>query len=121
MASQFQSKGKHFGDWRLGRREPGYVYLIYTGIDYKIGKAFNVRRRIIALRAEGIITNGAYLVKTIHCEYSYDLERQLHELFGHRHITREFFALTEEEAAWITELPDDLPHGLIDDVPVLPK
>jgi hypothetical protein len=111
----------HLSDLRVGRYEPGYVYLIYTGIDYKIGKAVNVRKRMNELRTEGIITKGAYLVKTIHCDYSYNLERQLHDLFEHRRITREFFALTEDEAGWIVNLPESLPHGLADDAPALPK
>lgn len=93
----------------LGRRCPGYVYIVASDGECKIGKSCNVKSRMQSL---GLDYHN--VVHTIHSEYSFDLENQLHIVFKHRRISGEWFKLTDDDIRWIVRLGDDLPWGIPD-------
>lgn len=77
----------------------GYVYIIKSNGLYKIGRAWNLVRRLDQLRT------AAPFLKEIHSirsRESHDLERWLHAHFSHKRIVGEWFALDEDDLDFIT-------------------
>lgn len=79
----------------------GYVYLIRGGGYYKIGKARDLDARIKWFEIK--LPFEVELVLSIRSEDYSALERELHTAFEHKRTNGEWFALTEEDVAWIEE------------------
>jgi hypothetical protein len=87
------------------RPERGYVYLLYGGGYYKIGKARDPYKRTETLRIQ-----LPFAVELLHVIESNDYdaaEKELHELFAVKRINGEWFQLTEADVAYIRSLNGD--------------
>jgi hypothetical protein len=96
------------------------VYIIhapYGGL-YKIGwtARFDVRVRLRELETEEnqvrIAVPPYKLIHAIGTSRGRYLERQLHLLFGHRHISQEWYRLTKPDVRWIIDLGIELEYGI---------
>jgi hypothetical protein len=89
---------------RKNRLDPGYVYLVQspTGT-YKIGRSLNVKDRLKTFHLK--LPFEVELVHIIECERMRQAEGCLHQRFETKRINEsEFFALTDEDVAWIKSI-----------------
>lgn len=82
----------------------GIVYLLNSGIYYKIGKTKNLPSRMESL-AIGVI--APFDIKLIHHfktnDYSGD-EKMLHNMFSEKRVNGEWFILTDEDVSYICSM-----------------
>ena len=74
---------------------PGYVYVLFNGENYKIGKTKNLKSRKSSIQT-GSDTNLKILAYAIWEDYSL-LERSIQKAFKRYKKVREWFSLPEEE------------------------
>lgn len=71
----------------------GYVYLVKCGHLYKIGRAKNLKNRLIGIQ----FPEKPCLIRAVRClQYGF-LEKALHALFAHKRTHGEWFALADGE------------------------
>jgi hypothetical protein len=74
-------------------RPGGFVYFVKCGQFYKIGRARNLKQRLVGIQ----FPEKPRLIRAVHClEYGF-LEKALHALFAHKRTHGEWFDLSEEE------------------------
>lgn len=90
---QWRKNGENFEsactEKKNGREGHVYVFLISEGI-YKIGRTYDIQKRLKALRA------GNPNIKCVWSAWSrdcYELEKRIHVSMKNFHIDREFFSL----------------------------
>ena len=93
------------------RPSPGFVYLLGAPQGrYKIGKARHIPTRLTQLAPA--LPFAVTLEHSIPCEDYTGAEQAMHSRFAPRHLHGEWFALTEEDVAWIKDIttwPDAAP------------
>lgn len=70
----------------------GWIYVIQSGAEYKIGSSTNVSRRLRVLMAE--LACESHLVFKFRVDAMYSHECKLHETFADKRTRGEWFALT---------------------------
>lgn len=73
----------------------GVVYLLKSGGHFKIGKSFNVKKRVGQLKIQ--LPEPVEVVHVIHAAHALEAEAQWHRRFASRRRNGEWFVLTEEE------------------------
>lgn len=79
-----------------------YVYIVKSGIHYKIGRTGNIKERLSALKTTS--PQSIELIHTIATHQSGKLEKELHEKFKLKQMNREWFALDETDLDWLLSL-----------------
>ncbi len=85
------------------RRRPGYVYLIrsVTG-HYKIGRTRDPKKRMATFGVK--LPFEVEFECLIKCEDMAQAEQELHAKFDHKRVNGEWFALSDEDVAYIKSL-----------------
>jgi hypothetical protein len=81
---------------------------VTDGLQYKIGKATNVDRRV-----RGIQTGNPRKVRLLHqawCRDNHSAEKQLHDLFDEHRGNGEWFKLSSDQVNECIELMERLSH-----------
>lgn len=80
----------------------GYVYILQAGPFYKIGKARDVDKRLAKFTPK--LPFEVRLIHTIATDNARELESYLHRMFKAKRTNGEWFALSEEDVAWLKTL-----------------
>lgn len=77
----------------MGRRE--YIYVIKSGLYYKIGKTMNIKQRMKAIQYANPIKIELKIIQAIsHCATR---ERDIHDRFDSKRVRGEWFRLTKKD------------------------
>ncbi len=75
----------------------GFVYLLKSGVYYKIGKANDIKKRLSQIKLQ--LPFDVELVHAIEAFHPLKVEQHWHKRFNQRRRNGEWFVLTEEEVA----------------------
>lgn len=89
-------------------RTAGFIYVIRSGDLFKIGRTTNLRKRLAALR--GVVPGGIRPVRTRLVLGPRTVEKHLHEKFADKRTNGEWFALSQEDVAWLKKWTGDYEH-----------
>lgn len=90
------------GSTVLGPRRDGYVYLFKWMNFYKIGTSVNVQSRLGPLSAS--LPMPGEILHTIPTNHMSDAELSLHDKFAAKRLNGEWFALSDEDIAWLLQI-----------------
>lgn len=91
----------------IPKKIKGEVYILRSESGHcKIGRTSNLKRRLKALNGSSPVPHR--LVCSIQSNDSYDLEKVLHEMFSHRRIRGEWFALEQCDIETIVSLKENV-------------
>jgi hypothetical protein len=82
----------------------GYVYIIQSGVYYKIGKTKNVAKRLYNLQAS--FPQTLQLIHTLKAQEAVASEAALHHYFRDKRTEGEWFLLSESDIAWLQSLQE---------------
>jgi hypothetical protein len=75
----------------------GYVYLLRSGLYYKIGKAVDLKKRLNQIKLH--LPFEVELVHAIEAFHPYEVEKHWHRHFADKRTNGEWFVLTDAEVA----------------------
>ena len=84
----------------------GYIYLMFDGVAYKIGKTTNIEQR--QRQAQIYSPNEVTIVHAFWVSDMHRVETSIHEILADQHIRGEWFNLTDLDIQWFRGLSEEL-------------